>query len=117
MASRRIQEITAANETLLAYLPIWEHHRHQPGVANFAFGNPQEMVVSGFPEALAAATTPRDKDHYAYKFSEEASRRTVAKALSEWRGREFDLEDIAMTPEHLAPSRSPSPPWSTSARR
>ena len=87
MASRRIQEITAANETLLAYLPIWEHHRHQPGVANFAFGNPQEMVVSGFSEALAAATTPRDKDHYAYKFSEEESRRTVAKALTEWRAR------------------------------
>ena len=98
MVSRRIREITAANETLLAYLPIWEEHRHQPGVANFAFGNPQEMVVSGFPEALAEATTPRDKDHYAYKFSEEESRRTVAKALTEWRGQEFDPEDIAMTP-------------------
>ncbi len=98
MVAKRIQEITAANETLLAFLPIWEEHRHQPGVANFAFGNPQEMVVDGFADALAAATTPEDKDHYAYKFSEEESRRTVAKALTEWRGQEFDAEDIAMTP-------------------
>ena len=98
MATKRIQEITAANETLLAFLEIWEKHRHQPGVANFAFGNPQEMAVDGFPQALAAATSPRDKDHYAYKFSEEESRRIVAKALTEWRGQEFRPEDIAMTP-------------------
>ena len=55
------------------------------------------MAVDGF-RRLAAATSPRDKDHYAYKFSEEESRRTVAKALTEWRGQEFNPEDIAMTP-------------------
>ncbi len=98
MSTRRIQQITAANQTLLDFLEIWEEHRHTPGVANFAFGNPQEMVVEGFPTALAAATTPQDKDHYAYKFSEEDSRRIVAKALTEWRGQNFDPEDIAMTP-------------------
>jgi aspartate aminotransferase len=98
MVTNRIQRITAANEPLLSFLSIWEEHRHEPGVANFAFGNPQEMVVGGFASALAAATTPLDKDHYAYKFSEEESRRTVAKHLAEWRGQEFDPEDIAMTP-------------------
>ncbi|HET9261316.1 MAG TPA: aminotransferase class I/II-fold pyridoxal phosphate-dependent enzyme [Acidimicrobiia bacterium] len=96
--SKRIEQITAANETLLSFLVIWEEQRHRPGVANFAFGNPQEMVVDGFAPALATSTVPRDKDHYAYKFSEEESRRTVALHLSEWRGRRFDPEDIAMTP-------------------
>jgi aspartate aminotransferase len=98
MVTERIKQITAANDTLLSFLPIWEEHRHQPGVSNFAFGNPQEMVVEGFPAALAAAIPPRDKDHYAYKFSEEASRRTVARSLSQWRSQEYDPEDIAMTP-------------------
>jgi aspartate aminotransferase len=98
MVTERIQRITAANATLLSFLPIWEEHRHQPGIADFAFGNPQEMVVDGFAPALASATTPRDKNHYAYKFSEEASRRTVSDHLTVWRGQQFEPEDIAMTP-------------------
>ena len=98
MVTERIKRITAANETLLSFLPIWEENRHQPGIADFAFGNPQEIVVDGFASALASATTPRDKDHYAYKFSEEESRRTVASHLIEWRGQQFESEDIAMTP-------------------
>jgi aspartate aminotransferase len=98
MVTERIKQITAANDTLLSFLPIWEEHRHRAGVANFAFGNPQEMVVDGFASALAAATTPRDKDHYAYKFSEEESRLTVARHLTEWREQRFEPEDIALTP-------------------
>jgi aspartate aminotransferase len=98
MSTARIREITAANSALLAFLPFWEEYRHLPDTANFAFGNPQEMAVDGFASALARATTPLDKDHYAYKFSEETSRRTVAAHLAEWRGQEFDPDDIAMTP-------------------
>ena len=98
MSSERIRQITAANETLLSFLPTWEEYRHQPDTANFAFGNPQEMVVDGFASALAQATVPLDKDHYAYKFSEETSRTTVARLLTEWRSQRFDAEDIAMTP-------------------
>lgn len=98
MVTNRIRQVTAANETLLSFLPTWEQFRHEPDTANFAFGNPQEMVVDGFTSALARATEPRDKDHYAYKFSEVESRVTVAGHLTEWRGQEFDPEDIAMTP-------------------
>jgi aspartate aminotransferase len=76
---------------------VWEEHRRRPGVADLAFGNPQEMVIDGFPAALAAATKPRDKSHYAYKFSEEESRRLVADYLRGWRGQPFRSEDIAMT--------------------
>ncbi|HLF43834.1 MAG TPA: aminotransferase class I/II-fold pyridoxal phosphate-dependent enzyme [Acidimicrobiia bacterium] len=96
--TERIARITAANEALLSFLPIWEEHRHQPDVADFAFGNPQEMVVGGFAPALASATTPLDKNHYAYKFSEKGSQATVASHLTGWRGQQFEAEDIAMTP-------------------
>ena len=98
MVTERIRQITAANETLLSFLPLWEQHRHRPGVSNFAFGNPQEMVVDGFASAIASATAPLDKDHYAYKFSEVESQRTVANHLAEWRGQQFDPADIALTP-------------------
>jgi aspartate aminotransferase len=98
MSTERIRQITAANEALLTFLPFWEEYRHLPDTSNFAFGNPQEMAVDGFASALARATIPLDKDHYAYKFSEGESRRTVAAHLAEWRGQEFDPDDIAMTP-------------------
>jgi len=98
MVTERIQRITEANEALLSFLPIWEEHRHKPDIADFAFGNPQEMVVEGFASALTSATTPLSKNHYAYKFSEVESQRTVANHLLEWRGQTFDPEDIAMTP-------------------
>ena len=98
MTTSRIRQITQANESLLAYLPTWEEHRSQPDVADFAFGNPQEMVIDGFAPALAAATIARDKSHYAYKFSEEESRRVVSDYLSDWRGERFEPADIAMTP-------------------
>ena len=98
MVTERIKQITAANDTLLSFLPVWEAHRHQPGIADLAFGNPQEMAVDGFASALGSATTPLGKDHYAYKFSEAESQRTVAGHLSEWRGQQFDDGDIAMTP-------------------
>lgn len=98
MTTARITAITKANEPLLAFLPIWEEHRRRPGVADLAFGNPQEMVIDGFPAALTAATEPRDKSHFAYKFSEDESRRLVAEYLREWRGQPFQPEDIAMTP-------------------
>ena len=97
MPAERIGLITKSNETFLAFLEVWNRHRHEPEIADFAFGNPQEVVVPGFPPALAAATPPLDKDHYAYKMSEDAPRRSVAKHLSEWRGQEFDPEDIALT--------------------
>ena len=97
MPAKRIERITQANEALLSFLDLWDSYRHQPNIADFAFGNPQEMVIDGFPAALASATVPRDKDHYAYKFSEDESRRSVAKHLTEWRGQPFEPADIAMT--------------------
>lgn len=98
MSTSRISAITNANRALLSYLPVWEKHRGNPQVADFAFGNPQEMVVQGFPGALASATSPQDKNHYAYKFSEPRSQRAVADYLTSWRGQPFEPEDIAMTP-------------------
>ncbi len=98
MTTSRIAAITKANGPLLEFLPIWEGQRGRPEVGDFAFGNPQEMVIEGFPKALANATVPRDKSHYAYKFSEDESRAHVARYLGEWRGQEFQPEDIAMTP-------------------
>ncbi len=98
MPAKRIENISRANAPLLAFIDTWDRHRHHPNVSDFAFGNPQEIVVDGFAASLAAVTTPTDKDHYAYKRSEDEARRSVAKHLESWRGQPFEPTDIAMTP-------------------
>ena len=98
MPAKRIENISRANAPLLAFVDTWDRHRHHPNVSDFAFGNPQEIVVDGFAASLAAVTTPTDKDHYAYKRSEDEARRSVAKHLESWRGQPFEPTDIAMTP-------------------
>jgi len=76
--------------------PIWAR-RNEAGLANFAVGNPQEMPLPAYVEALARALPPQDKDWFAYKLSEPASQATVARTLSERTGLDWDPADVAMT--------------------
>jgi aspartate aminotransferase len=66
-------------------------------VANFAVGNPQEMPLPAYVEALGRAVAPRDKDWFAYKLSEPESQRTVASTLTRRTGMDWDPADVAMT--------------------
>jgi aspartate aminotransferase len=68
-----------------------------PDVANFAVGNPQEMPLPAYVDALQRHLTPRDKDWFAYKLSEPESQRTVAAALTARTGLDWDPDDVAMT--------------------
>ncbi len=69
----------------------------QPDIANFAVGNPQEMPLPEYVDALQRHATPQDKDWFAYKLSEPASQRTVAETLTERTGMAWDPADVAMT--------------------
>ena len=69
----------------------------EPDVANFAVGNPQEMPVPAYVDALGRHLPPQDKDWFAYKLSEPASQRIVADALSARTGLTWDPDDVAMT--------------------
>lgn len=69
----------------------------QPDVANFAVGNPQEMPMTSYVEALQRHVVPHDKNWFAYKLSEPASQRIVAAELSARTGLEWDPADVAMT--------------------
>jgi aspartate aminotransferase len=75
----------------------WERHHLDPGVADFTFGNPQELPLPGLVDALRANAIPKDKDWFAYKMSEEEPRNVVAASLKERTGIDYRPEDIAMT--------------------
>ncbi len=75
----------------------WEQHHLDPGVADFAFGNPQEMPLPGLVGALQQHAVPQNKDWFAYKFSEAEPRKIVAESLRQRTGIDYRPEDVAMT--------------------
>ncbi len=68
-----------------------------PEACNFMLGNPHDMPLQGFVDALSRAIVPQDKDWFAYKMNEEIPRQVLAKNLSQTRGISFQPEDIFMT--------------------
>jgi aspartate aminotransferase len=68
-----------------------------PENCDFVAGNPQEMALPEYVEALQRWTVPRDKDWYAYKFNEPYATEAVAAALRERRGVPFEADDVLMT--------------------
>ncbi len=68
-----------------------------PDVANFAVGNPHEMPIPEYVDALRRHLEPQDKDWYAYKFSEPNARHAVARTLTRRTGMDWDPDDVAMT--------------------
>ena len=98
MPTARMEAIIRSTSTLVQFANRWDSLRRQPGVCDFAFGNPHELAIPGFVEALGRHLAPVDKDWYAYKRSEPHAQAVVAKRLEEWRGLPFEAADIAMTP-------------------
>ena len=69
----------------------------RPDMANFAFGNPHEMPLTGYVGALRTHLEPQDADWFAYKLSEPKSRAAVARSLTVRTGLDWDPADVAMT--------------------
>jgi aspartate aminotransferase len=97
--SQRIRHVTATLETFLTFATNSAYSRlaGTPGVADFAFGNPHEMPLPGFVQALQNWVTPRNKDWFAYKLSEPDAQVAVATALSERSGVTYTPDDIVLT--------------------
>ena len=68
-----------------------------PENCDFVAGNPQELALPEYVEALRRWTVPQDKDWYAYKFNEPYATEAVAASLRERRGLPFEADDVLMT--------------------
>jgi aspartate aminotransferase len=66
-------------------------------VCDFAFGNPHDMPLPAFVQALQKATVPENKDWYAYKINEPEAVKTVAESLQQQFDQPFKPEDIFIT--------------------
>ncbi|MDW4499981.1 aminotransferase class I/II-fold pyridoxal phosphate-dependent enzyme [Sulfitobacter sp. D35] len=68
-----------------------------PAVADFTFGNPQEMPLPGLVQALKHHAEPKTVDWFAYKSNETDPCTFLAGVLSDELGMPFAPEDIALT--------------------
>lgn len=69
----------------------------EPGINDFAVGNPHEMPLPAFAEALQRWAVPQHKDWFAYVESEAPARAAAAEGLRERRGVAYAPEDIHLT--------------------
>ncbi|HVE76465.1 MAG TPA: aminotransferase class I/II-fold pyridoxal phosphate-dependent enzyme [Actinomycetota bacterium] len=75
----------------------WAERRGAAGISDFVFGNPHELALPDFHEAVRKWSVPQDPSWYAYKMSEPVAQQTVAATLRKRTGMEFMPEDVAMT--------------------
>ena len=66
-------------------------------VCDFALGNPHEMPLPSFVQALGKASAPKNKDWYAYKLNEPQAVNTVVESLVRLFDQPFEPDDIFMT--------------------
>jgi aspartate aminotransferase len=95
--SQRVQGALGAIDPFLRFFSFYSEHAQTPDLSDFAVGNPHEMPLLGFVEALQRWSTPQNKDWFAYKMNEDNARQAVAQTLRAWRGLPFEAEDIHMT--------------------
>ncbi len=75
---------------------LWEALR-RPESCDFMFGNPQDLPVPGYVEALRGGTEPTGKDHYAYTMDLPSATAAIGAGLRHRFGLAFRDDDIHMT--------------------
>ncbi|HVL52868.1 MAG TPA: aminotransferase class I/II-fold pyridoxal phosphate-dependent enzyme, partial [Vitreimonas sp.] len=95
---RNMDALRSTVESFMRFFagPIWARNA-EPDMANFAVGNPQQMPMPAYVDALQRWLQPQDKDWFAYKLSEPKSRAVIAASLATRTGLDWDPDDVFMT--------------------
>jgi aspartate aminotransferase len=97
--AQRVGQLLGTMSPLLGFLTQaeWTRHADDPDAANFVLGNPQEMPLERFVDALQRNIVPQDKNWFAYKMSEPESQAIIGAALRARFNLPFRDEDVHMT--------------------
>lgn len=99
LTSRRIGQLMAVLAPVMRFFTASPYARlvDQPGIHDFAIGNPHELALPGFVSALERQLPPRNTHWYGYPSSLPEAQAAAARALSQRRGVTFAPEDIQLT--------------------
>ena len=96
--ARRVDRLREAIDPFLRFFTgPYADLEGDPDTANFAVGNPHDVAMPSYVQALRNHLEPKNKDWYAYKMSEPAAQRTAAASMSKVTGLDWDPDDINMT--------------------
>ena len=86
-------------EPVLTYVgdATYEERVMRPEACDFRFGNPQEMPLNQIHEAIAKWAAPKDKNWFAYKFSDPQAVALTVDVLRRRMKIDFDPKDVSMT--------------------
>jgi aspartate aminotransferase len=99
MVSNRVKAAgsTTGNLREHYFFTRYAERRDDPTICDFTFGNPQEMPLSPFVDAIRRHAVPLNKAWYAYKTTEPEPQAFVAERLAHELRLPFQPEDIALT--------------------
>jgi aspartate aminotransferase len=97
--SRRIAAVLECAAPLLRFETesAWARRPLDRPICDFTFGNPHEMPLAGFTEALNRWSVPQRPDWHAYQMSVPAAQAAVAEGLRRRYAVAFEAADIALT--------------------
>ncbi|MBW3651862.1 MAG: aminotransferase class I/II-fold pyridoxal phosphate-dependent enzyme [Actinobacteria bacterium] len=97
--SGHIQASHAAFGPFMDFLATsrWTSRAGSPGICDFAAGNPQDMALPAYVEAIREASIPRSPDWFAYKGNEGPAREAAAASLRQRLGIDFESDDVFLT--------------------
>lgn len=99
LPSQRIVRAAATLQSVYAFFTqsTWSRRMNDPNICDFTVGNPHEMPLAGFSNALAHWSVPQNELWYAYHDNTASARAVIASSLQERRGQSFEDEDIFLT--------------------
>lgn len=97
--SRHLNMVREASAPFVGFLmgSTWSRRIGSSGICDFVIGNPQDMPMPAYVDALRRAATPRDPHWFGYQPSQLPAQRVVAQSLTERVGIEFQSDDVLLT--------------------
>ena len=97
--SQHLDAVQLASAPFIEFLTssFWARRMGSPGICDFVAGNPHDMPMPEYVEAIRRASIPRDASWFAYKANEPIAREVVATSLRDRLGMPFETDDIFMT--------------------
>ncbi len=97
--SQHLDAVQAASAPFIDFLTTsaWGKRIGEPGICDFVAGNPQDMALPEYVEAIRRASIPQNPNWFAYKANEPVAREVAAASLSDRLSIPFDADDVFMT--------------------
>jgi aspartate aminotransferase len=99
VASRQLARAVASIDHILRFFTASSYSRvaGDASICDFVAGNPQDLAMPAFVDAVQRAAAPRDKNWFAYSESIPAAQAALARGLTERSGVTFEPSDVLLT--------------------